>query len=291
MTSLFARVGFDARRLLDRFRCLRPASVARDLVRAVRLRLADPRPRPVAAAGAARVVIALTTVPERGGSLRPVLRSLLDQSRPADRILLAWPDTSLRTGVPYPSPPPLPAGVELVRCADHGPATKLLPALVAEPTALVIVVDDDVIYPVDFVASLLAGHAAHPGAVVGLRGWRFGCDVDRPDHLFGTGVERPVEVDILLGTWGYLVPPGALDGAVHEFTGWPPQVRWVDDIWVSGHLARRGVCRFVVPARGLPLDTAVSSRAALLSGPNRCGANDRIALAAFSPWWRVDPLC
>jgi hypothetical protein len=146
-----------------------------------------------------------------------------------------------------------------------------------------------VIYPVDFVATLLAAHRADPHAALGMRGWRLHQGTDGRDllHVFATGIAAPTNVDVLLGTWGYLIPPGALDAAVHDFTGYPPEVRWVDDIWISGHLARRGVPRRVIPARGLPIETPASNRAALTFSLNRCGRNDRLAIEAFAPWWRT----
>jgi len=63
-------------------------------------------------------------------------------------------------------------------------------------------------------------------------------------------------------------------------------VRFVDDIWVSGHLARAGVLRFVVPAGGLPLETRASGLAALTYGVNKSGENDAIAIRHFAADWR-----
>jgi hypothetical protein len=100
----------------------------RDLARAVRLQRRDPEERGVAPR-AERVVVSLSTVPRRVRHIQPILRSLLDQTTPADRVVLAWPARSLRTGRPYPEPPELPRGVELLRCEDLGPTTKLLPVL------------------------------------------------------------------------------------------------------------------------------------------------------------------
>lgn len=234
-----------------------------------------------------RLIVSMTTIPERSEFIRPALRSLIDQSCPADRILLAWPRRARRTGRSYPLPPPLPAGVDVIRCDDEGPATKLLAALQAEPCAVIVVVDDDVIYPRDFLATLLAAHRADPRSALGLRGWRLGPGFDPryAYHVFGTAVERPTDVDVLLGTWGYLVPPHAFDESVRQFEGWPPEVRWVDDIWISGHLARKKIPRRVVPARGLPIETAASAIAALTDSLNRSGRNDRIAIEAFAAFW------
>jgi hypothetical protein len=182
--------------------------------------------------------------------------------------------------------------VELLPCDDEGPATKLLPALRAEPDSLLVVADDDMIYPVDFLETLLCAHRDRPAAAIGWRGWRMPPEADPHalDVVRAIDVKRTTAVDVLHGTWGYLLPPGALDEAVHRFEGWPDAARWVDDVWISGHLARRGVARWVAPAAGLPIDCASAAVAALSDGPNRAGENDRIVLRAFAPWWRQPAL-
>ncbi|MFD7733973.1 hypothetical protein ACFV6F_26790 [Kitasatospora phosalacinea] len=278
------RTVLEAQRFADRFRHLTAARVARDVARAARLRTADP-PAPVVPDRDRKVIVSMTTVPERLPLIGPALRSLLDQSCPADRIVLALPHLSVRGTAAYPAPRALPGAVEVLRCEDHGPATKLLPVLAAEPEAVIVAVDDDVVYPRDFLQCLLTWHERCPDTAVGLRGWRR--DPVWPRHVFGTGIAAPVEVDVLMGTWGYLVPPGAFDAAVHDFTAWPPATRWADDIWFSGHLARLRVDRLVVPGAGLPLETRASWTASLSQGLNRSGANDRAALDAFAAFWRT----
>jgi hypothetical protein len=236
-----------------------------------------------------RLVVTLTTIPARASRLRRTLRSLIDQSEPADRIVLCLPWTARGNGEPYPHPATLdlPPGVEVLRCTDEGPATKLLPMLREEPDACLVVVDDDVVYPRDFLASLLAAHRADPSAAQGLRGVRVSPGVAFPalHHELCSAQDAPRAVDILFGTWGYLVPPGALDDQVHDFADYPEAVRWVDDVWISGHLARRGVQRIVVPTRSFPVETRASAIQALTDGPNRSGQNDAIAIAAFAEAW------
>ncbi|PSC06504.1 hypothetical protein SLNSH_04295 [Alsobacter soli] len=282
------RVTREVERALARFRYMPPALLPGLLARAIRLHFGRPafgRPgcRPE------RVVVTLTTIPGRARKLAPTLRSLLDQDEPASRIILALPHRSRRDGVAYPDPPQLglPRGVDVLRCPDEGPATKLLPVLEAEPRATLVVVDDDVIYPRDFIATLLDAHRRRPDAAIGYRGVRLrglGSMAELP-HVFATGVAAPTTVDVLFGTWGYLLPPGALDNAVADFSGYPEAVRLVDDIWVSAHLARRGVPRIVAPARRIPLETAAAWTGALSAGLNRSGDNDRAALAALDSFW------
>jgi hypothetical protein len=233
-------------------------------------------------------VITLTTIPARARLLAPVLRSLIDQSQPADRIVLALPyKTRRHQAYPEPETLDLPAGIDVIRCEDEGPATKLLPALKLEPGAVMIVVDDDVIYPRRFIETLLAEHRRKRQAAIGFRGIRLQEGVTFPalDHVFATGVSKPTQVDVLFGTWGYLVPPNALGDAVHDFSDSPAEVRWVDDVWISGHLARAGVPRFVARANELPLETPASFRAALTAGVNKSGENDEIALKVFADDW------
>lgn len=276
----------EMRRGMGRFRQLSPARLLADVGRALCLQIAA-RPQRPATKRPERLVVSLTTIPQRASRIVPVLRSLLDQSCPADRIMLAWPAHSLRTNTPYPDPPALPLGVELLPCEDLGPATKLLAALSVEPEAAIVVVDDDVIYPKNFIETLLVGHRAEPNVALGYRGWRLDQTTDprHLDHIFATAVAVPTPVDVLLGTWGYLVPPGAFDESVRDFGRYPAEVRWVDDVWFSGNLARRGIPRRVIPATGLPIETFASFIGALTDGPNQDGRNDRVAVDAFRAWW------
>ncbi len=286
MLPPLAFVQLKLRNWSARYKQMSWARILFDYQRARRLRRRDAPARP-AHARPERVIVSLTTVPDRIPHLLPALRSLRDQSWPADRVLLAWPRHSIRNGVAYPAPPELPAWVEILSCEDQGPATKLLPALLAEPDALIVVVDDDVIYPYDFIETLLSAWRQSPNAVVGWRGWKFEGNVDprHLDHVFATAVTKPQDVHVLMGTWGYLVPARLLNADVHEFDSWPPEVRWCDDVWICGHLARAGISRKVIAGKGLPIESRASGIAALTFGINRSGHNDRIAIAAFRQWW------
>src|ERR1043166_5905638 len=54
--------------------------------------------------GDRRVIVSLSTVPERIGNLGPTIRSLLRQTRPPDEIVLAIPEFSIREQRPYVVP-------------------------------------------------------------------------------------------------------------------------------------------------------------------------------------------
>lgn len=280
-------------RSLARYRNVRLAGIAGLYARSAMMHLPIRRKPRSAAARPERIVVSLTTIPARTAMMGPALRSLLDQDTPADRIMLCLPRHSRRSGAPYPEPGTLnlPEGVDVLRCEDQGPATKLLPALKAEPEALIVVADDDVIYPRDFLSTLLQAHRRRPEAALGLRGACLREGVRFPDlwHELCSGIDGMREVDILFGTWGFMVPAARMDAAVHDFSGHAEAVRWVDDVWISGHLARLGIPRLVVPARSFPIETLAAFRQALTYGPNRSGENDAQAIAAFADHWGVSP--
>lgn len=280
------------RNQIIRFLRLSPQRLWQDFWRAYRLGRGrsvafPPRPASMVTGGERRVVVSLSTIPERIDALTPTLLSLLEQTVQPDRILLALPEFSIRSGKPYPLPAHLPAGIDVLRCVDTGPSTKLLPALIAEPEALVIAVDDDVIYARDFIETLLAAHLDHPDAALGWIGWNIEPEVN-PKHvrqIWGTTLVEPVKVDILLGHGGLAIPPGALDEQVHDYSDWPEELRWVDDVWFAGHLARRGVRRLVVPSPGYSVVRRLSGHFGLTFSLNRNGRNDHVGIAAMSAWW------
>lgn len=284
------RLRVEIRRAADRLTNVWARRLIADYLRAARFHLSGPKVFTADRSGRQeRVVVTLSTTPSRARHLLPTLRSLIDQTVAADGIVLALPRTSRRDGAPYPDPAELqlPDGVEILACQDQGPATKLLPALAAEPAARLIVVDDDVVYPRDFLATLLSAHRARPHAAIGYRGVVIDPSVAFRDlpHIFATAVREPHPVDILFGTWGYLIPPAALDGAVADFAGRPEAVRSVDDIWISAHLALRGIERCVAPAAMYPIETLSTLRGSLTGGINKSGENDRIALSLFANLW------
>ena len=96
-----------------------------------------------------KVVISLTTIPERIDKLQRTLASLLYQSNKVDEIYINIPHVSLK-GVEYKIPKWLSdlnsISINWIN-KDYGPASKLLPSLIKEDKdTIIVVVDDDTIY-------------------------------------------------------------------------------------------------------------------------------------------------
>jgi hypothetical protein len=201
-----------------------------------------------------RVVVSLTTIPSRLTRLRPTLNSLLTQDYPPTAIYLAVPSQSTREQKPYRMPEWLPEypGVTVIDCErDWGPASKLLPTLLAErerPDTMIVAVDDDNVYPREMVGTFVQFSGRLPDAALCFRGHVVSGGWKESRAVFGTRVSAPTRMDIVTGCGGILVKPRFFDGAVFDYDGAPPSAFFVDDIWISGHLARRGVRRYLIPS-------------------------------------------
>lgn len=178
-----------------------------------------------------RRLITLTTIPPRFGGIVAVLETLLAQG--ADGVVLALPDQWERFPGRH-AMPHLPDGVIRLRCADLGPASKILPARAAFPEAELIACDDDCLYAQGWLGALCVGPGVRAGSVF---------DVARLKRRGGV---------VAQGFAGLRVP---------AHVGLPPDVpeavRWADDLWLSAWIASQGLPITAVPAarkRVTPLD-------------------------------------
>jgi hypothetical protein len=294
-----ARTGEVVTRLIIR----RPLSWASELCRfaalhvlpsQVFIRRFEAAPRP---STPARVVVSLTTIPDRISKIRPTLNSLLDQSRRPDAICLNLPSHARRERRDYDIPEFLNEipQVERIDCGeDRGPGTKLLPTLEREkePDTRIIVVDDDQIYPRNLVETLVAASDAMPNAAVGSRGFAIpaGYDIEKRNTHYGTHLSGAEPVEIMQGSAGFLVRRRFLTPALFDYSDAPPESFFVDDVWVAGHLARNGVPRFIVPFDNCYSRIATWSSRGSLSlwhHENQDGRNDEILYRYFADDWQL----
>jgi hypothetical protein len=208
-----------------------------------------------------RVIASLSTVPDRINNLRPTIRSLLKQTRPPDEIVLAIPEFSVRERRPYVVPKyisRLPR-VRVLRCReDWGPATKFIAAIQDELAAgrentLIMVVDDDRLYPRDALETYLYYSEQLPNAALCFRGAAMPSTLDWDDAkmIYAKDLREPRPVAVITGCGSYFVRAQFFDQSLWDYSGAPPVAFYIDDIWISAWLSRRGVKRYVVPASAM----------------------------------------
>jgi hypothetical protein len=272
-----------------------------------------------------RHVITLSAIPPRFGTLAPTLRSLLAQRSRPEAIEVYIPRTYRRFPDWGGGLPEVPEGVSIVRTEeDYGPATKILAAARAYRGREVelLYVDDDHVYAPGWAAASLTLRKAHPEAVICAGatsvdrlggGWKATVPLPRavlsPPHAGQAGfqlrlalsqilggkttgeslfpqfrkVEQSGYADIAEGYAGVGIRPEFLDDAAFAI---PPVLWAVDDLWLSGHYARRGIP--IWADRGLNLARAVlrSSRAEALNRAVIDGADRRAANRACVAYMR-----
>jgi len=208
-----------------------------------------------------RVIASLSTVPDRINNLRPTIRSLLEQTRPPDEIVLAIPQFSIREQRPYLVPDYISrlARVRILPCGkDWGPATKFIPVVQEERTAgrqntLIMVVDDDRLYPSNALESYLYYHGQLPDAALCFRGAAMPRSMDwrKAKMIYGNELREPQPAAVITGCGSYLIQPRFFDEAFWDYSTAPRGAFYMDDIWISGWLSRRGVERYVIPASAM----------------------------------------
>jgi len=117
-----------------------------------------------------RIVISLTTVPDRVKLLKPVIKSLLDQSVKVDQIVLNLP--KLCKEKPYDVPDDLKKMCNIFTCGrDYGPGTKFIPTILREQEAdtIIIMLDDDYIYGFNFIETILNEYNKNPDCSIVLK--------------------------------------------------------------------------------------------------------------------------
>jgi hypothetical protein len=245
-----------------------------------------------------RVIVSLSTVPDRINNLRPTIRSLLKQSRPPDEIVLAIPEFSIREQRPYAVPEHVSRWPRLrvVHCRrDWGPATKFIPIVREELAAgrgntLVMVVDDDRIYPRDALETYLHYNEQLPDAALCFRGAAMPRNLDWRDAkmIRASELREPQPAAVITGCGSYLIQPRFFDESLWDYSQAPQGAFYMDDIWISGCLTRRNVKRYVVPASAMMRSVIRQRRTLSLHDvPNGRQYNNNATIAFFGKTWDV----
>jgi hypothetical protein len=248
--------------------------------------------------GSAPLWVSLTTLPSRIGRLGPTLSSLLDQDVRADGIRINLPQSSRREKVGYEIPEFLTrlGCVTIAPCSqDWGPLTKLMPALIDcqdQPETRIVVVDDDTIYPKTLLSTLGRASAERPDSAICMRGWKVPSDNRHANRRYiqASDCDRVTPVEVVQGASGFLVRAGFLPPESLQDPLAPPEAFFVDDIFVSGTLAKRGVPRHVPPSE-IAFVRIGSMRSwgtpSLVHGENLDGHNNNTMYRYFSAHWQL----
>ncbi len=114
-----------------------------------------------------KVIVSLTSFPDRIGDVWISISSIMDQTQKAKRIIL-W-----LAREQFPEDKPLPKslsrlqrrGLEIRYCENLMPHKKYYGSMVEYPDEVIVTIDDDIFYPKDHLEKLWKAHERYPDAV------------------------------------------------------------------------------------------------------------------------------
>lgn len=189
------------------------------------------------------LIISLTTYGERIKTVHFALESLINQSRKADKIVLALGHAEVLS--PELELMEKNGDIEILFTNDIGPYTKLIPTIKKYPNDLVITVDDDVLYPEDMVETLYQSHLANPNVIVTLRGYQMEYEKDSLKYYDAwepCKKTTKASFDIFpTGVGGVLYFPGCFHEEVFHEELFLKLSHNADDIWFKAMTLKNGV--------------------------------------------------
>jgi len=217
-------------------------SRSKDRARRAALTLLEQFPRHADAARHSlpgELLVSLTSHPARFPTLHLTIKSLLDQTVKPDRVIL-WVDHGAMSLVPR-SVRELEGHIFSVRATDDLRSfTKIIPALIAFPNSFIVVADDDIYYPENWLKGLVGAYDPELPTIVYNRGHRLTYLPDgslAPHRSWQREVsdEKSLlpSIDVMpTGVGGVLYPPGSLPARTIDIPLLRQLSETCDDSWL-----------------------------------------------------------
>lgn len=229
------------------------------------------------------LIITLTSYGNKLQSLYLTIESLLHQTIKPNKILL-WLDEKLYSNInmiPLALQRQKERGLEIKLCEDIRSYTKLVPALINYPDAIVISVDDDMIYPIDFVERLYRAYQNDGSKIYFYRGhyMLFNSDGSPKSYMewVSHGANGSNIYNVPTGVSGVLYPPRCYHDDMTNKELFLNLCPYADDVWFKAMTYLKGtLCEkielFNYDRLFIPLDIDESN--SLQSMNVKRGAND-----------------
>ncbi len=196
-----------------------------------------------------KIIVSLTSFPERMYEIHYTLYSLLTQKVKPDEVVLWLAEEQFPNGeqdIPEVVLNMKKNGLTIKWCNDLRSYKKLIPSLKEFPDDIIVVVDDDVYYPNDWLEKLYKQHLKTPKCVIGHRGHKIMLnDAGHPKPYRqwkrNSTLLKASYRHFMTGCGGVLYPPHSLYKDVDNIELFQKLAPFADDIWFWAMSVLNGV--------------------------------------------------
>ena len=160
-----------------------------------------------------RVIVSLTTFPQRINKVYKTINTLLNQTLKPDKLILWLSDEQFKDiELPQNLQKLREFGLEIRYCSDLRSYKKLVPSLKEFPKDIIVTADDDLYYQRDWLESLYSAYLKNPDNIYTRRA----CEVINKGNYFTIAPHysntnfKPSYTNQLMGGAGTLYPPNSL---------------------------------------------------------------------------------
>lgn len=187
--------------------------------------------------GGREIIVSLASYGRRLRSVALTIETLLHQTMPPNRIILNIDPQDKPLRIPIALQRQIARGLEIYELKEQIRSyKKLIPTMERFPEALVITVDDDLLYKPDLIERLYDAHLEHPEAICAMRVHTITLDQNRRPRPYGEwhqGAPAVAGGPQLFATSGAgtLFPPGAFGKEAFDREAFMSMSPTADDVW------------------------------------------------------------
>ena len=186
-----------------------------------------------------KIILSLTTFPDRINSVSKTIKTLLNQTLKPDKVIL-WLAFEQFPKKEQELPKDLLElknfGLDIKWCEDIKSYKKLIPSLIEFPNDIIITFDDDIYYPFDTVEKLYNSYLKNPDCIHTNRAKRFYIKnnticAKKMSEVYWTKYQDISYKNAQTGCGGVLYPPKSLNPNVLNKQEFMSLIPTHDDIW------------------------------------------------------------
>ncbi len=248
--------------------------------------------RRIKAGDSRKIIVSLTSYPQRIGKVHQVINSILKQTMRPDKIILWLAESQFPhkwRDLPKKLLLKLGPRFSIRWCNDIGPHKKYFYVMQHYPEDIIITIDDDVIYDEKTIERLYTTHLIFPESVCARRcrkvkRTRSGAFAPYDTWDVSSIEQQPSSSLIATGVGGVLYPPHCLDHRAFSESDINALCLYGDDLWLKAMEHLNGTKTVLTDAR-IALNFVAGSQGSALYHENQIGARNDTYMKNIIEWF------